>query len=178
MNSTIDSAMPSTTAVPMMMFLPFSSPKCRSIQRSILPGSSCSSSGRRSAEYVSACHALDHRVKKHDHAADERPAEDRVLFLDKVQLVDLFDQPVLGAADDGLLFRAAHENALDEGLSADGRAEGDIGVGFCGSGFAHMVTSVKMRNGIRCALGSKRRRIETSVPPPGALPIVACRRSG
>ena len=58
MNSRIDSAMPSTTAVPMMMFLPFSSPKCRSIQRSILPGSSCSSSGRRSAEYVSACMPL------------------------------------------------------------------------------------------------------------------------
>ena len=29
-------------------------------------------------------HALDHRVKKYDHAADERPSEDRVLFLDKV----------------------------------------------------------------------------------------------
>ena len=54
MNSTIDSAMPSTTAVPMMMSLAFSSPKCFSIQRSILPGSSCSSSGSRSAEYVSA----------------------------------------------------------------------------------------------------------------------------
>lgn len=38
-------------------------------------------------------HALDHRVKKHDHAADERPAEDRVLFLDKVQLVDLSTSP-------------------------------------------------------------------------------------
>ena len=124
-------------------------------------------------------HALDHRVKKHDHAADERPAEDRVLFLDKVQLVDLFDQPVLGAADDGLLFRAAHENALDEGLPADGRAEGDIGVGFCGSGFAHMVTSVKMNNGIRCCS-----RQQTAAAPKracrrrGRCRSSACRRSG
>ena len=90
-------------------------------------------------------HALDHRVKKHDHAADERPAEDRVLFADPVQLLDLLDHAVLRAADDGLPGRAAHEDALDERLPADGCAERDAGIGFCGFGFAHMVTSVRMK---------------------------------
>ena len=95
-------------------------------------------------------HALDHRVEKHDDAADERPAEDRVLFLDQVQLLDLLDHAVLRAADDGLLCRTAHEDALNERLPADGCAEGDTGIGFCGSGFAHMVTSVTIKYEFNC----------------------------
>lgn len=59
--------------------------------------------------------------------------EDRVLFLDKVQLVDLFDQPVL-VRQTMACAAGPRMRLLDEGLSADGRAEGDGGVGFCGSG--------------------------------------------
>ena len=124
-------------------------------------------------------HALDHRVEKHDDAADERPAEDRVLFLDQVQLLDLLDHAVLRAADDGLLCRAAHEDALDERLPADGCAERDTGIGFCGSGFAHMVTSVTIKYELNC-----RSPVQTAgAPKPacrrrGRWRSSACRRSG
>ena len=68
-------------------------------------------------------HALEERVKKRHDAADERQPQHGVLVADKLQLLDLFDQPVLRAADDGLLFRAAHQDALDQRLAADAGAE-------------------------------------------------------
>ena len=124
-------------------------------------------------------HALDHRVEKHDDAADERPAEDRVLFLDQVQLLDLLDHAVLRAADDGLPGRAAHEDALNERLPADGRAERDVGIGFCGFGFAHMVTSVRMKYEFNCRSPAR----TAGAPRPayrrrGRWRSSACRRSG
>ena len=57
---------------------------------------------------------------------------------------------------------------LFEGLPADGRAEGDVGVGFCGSGFAHMVTSDKMKYGFNCRSPAR----TAGAPKP------ACRRRG
>ena len=68
-------------------------------------------------------HALEERVKKRHDAADERQPQHGVLVADKLQLLDLFDQPVLRAADDGLLFRPAHQDALDQRLAADARSE-------------------------------------------------------
>ena len=86
-------------------------------------------------------HALDHGIDERHHAADQRPAQNGVLVLDHMQLVDLFDEPVRRAADDGLLLRAAHQNALHQRLSADGRAEADVRIGRLLLLFAHSLTS-------------------------------------
>ena len=67
--------------------------------------------------------AADHRVHKRDRTADDRPAEDGVLVLDEVQLLHLAHQPLRRTHNDGLLFRPAHEDALDKRLTADGGAE-------------------------------------------------------
>ena len=67
--------------------------------------------------------AADHRVHKRDRTADDRPAEDGVLVLDEVQFLHLAHQPLRRAHNDGLLFRPAHEDALDKRLTADGGAE-------------------------------------------------------
>ena len=69
-------------------------------------------------------HALDHGVQKDGAAPDEGPAQDGVLLLIQLQLLHLFHQAILGAADDGLLLGATHQDALDQGLTADGGAEG------------------------------------------------------
>ena len=69
-------------------------------------------------------HALDHGVQKDGAAPDEGPAQNGVLLLIQLQLLHLFHQTILGAADDGLLFGATHQDALNQGLAADGGAEG------------------------------------------------------
>ena len=72
-------------------------------------------------------HAADHGVHKGHSAAQHGQAENGIAVTDELQLLDLLDQPLLGADDDGLLFRSAHEDALNERLTADGGAE----FGFC-----------------------------------------------
>ena len=72
-------------------------------------------------------HAADHGVHKGHSAAQHGQAENGIAVADELQLLDLLDQPLLGADDDGLLFRSAHEDALNERLTADGGAE----FGFC-----------------------------------------------
>ena len=72
-------------------------------------------------------HAADHGVHKGHSAAQHGQTENGIAVADELQLLDLLDQPLLGADDDGLLFRSAHEDALNERLTADGGAE----FGFC-----------------------------------------------
>ena len=59
-----------------------------------------------------------HGVGKVDHPADQRPAQNGVLVLDKLKLLLLNLQLAVRLADHhGLLFRAAHHDALNQGLS-------------------------------------------------------------
>ena len=76
---------------------------------------------------------LDHGVQKIHRAPDEGPAQNGVPLLDEVQLLHLFHQvSLLVPHHDGLLFRPPHENAFNEGLSADAGAEaGPVLLIFC-----------------------------------------------
>ena len=69
-------------------------------------------------------HAVDQGADEGEHAPDEGQTQGRVLVLDELQFILLDLQTTLLVADhDGLLLRAAHHDALDEGLSTDGGAE-------------------------------------------------------
>ena len=68
-------------------------------------------------------HALDHRIDKRDRAADNGQPENRVLVSHERQLLYLLHKPLRRADNDGLLPRPAHQNAFNQRLSADARAE-------------------------------------------------------
>ena len=68
-------------------------------------------------------HALDHGLDKGDVAADERQTQDGIFVPDEADVLDLFHEAVLGAADDGLLAGPAHHDPFDQGLTADGCAK-------------------------------------------------------
>ena len=68
-------------------------------------------------------HALVHGIQKNGTAPYKGPAENGVLILVQLYIFNFFHKPVFGTADDGLLFRAAHQNALYKGLTTDGSAE-------------------------------------------------------
>ena len=69
-------------------------------------------------------HAVDERADKNGAAAQEGQAEHGIFVSGELELVHLFHKALRGTADDGLLFRAAHEDAFDQSLTADGGAEG------------------------------------------------------
>lgn len=68
-------------------------------------------------------HALNHRIKEGNTAADEGPSQDWVFILNPLKVLNFFDKAVLCAADDGLTLGPTHHDALNKGLSADGCAE-------------------------------------------------------
>ena len=68
--------------------------------------------------------ALDHGVQKRHHAPNNGQPQHGVLIPHQLQLLHLGHQPLRRAHHDGLLLRPAHEDALNERLPADGRAEG------------------------------------------------------
>ena len=70
-------------------------------------------------------HAADHGSKEIHGAADQGHAKDGIAVLDEFQFLHLFNKvPLLIPHHDGLLFRPAHHDALDQGLTADAGAEG------------------------------------------------------
>ena len=68
-------------------------------------------------------HPLDHRIDKGYAAAHQRPAEEGILLPQQVKLFNLLREALFGPADDCLLLRTPHQDALDQGLSADGGSE-------------------------------------------------------
>ena len=67
--------------------------------------------------------APDHGVQKGHGPPQDGKAQNGVFVLDKCQLLHLGHKALRGAHHNGLLFRATHEDALNESLSADGGAE-------------------------------------------------------
>ena len=63
--------------------------------------------------------AVDHAAGEVYHAADERPAQNGIAILGRLQWLGLHHQPFGAAHHNGLLFGALHQNALDERLAAD-----------------------------------------------------------
>ena len=119
--------------------------------------------------------APDHGVQKRDGPPDDGPAQNGVLVLDQGQLLHLGHQALRRADHDGLLFRPAHENALDQGLTADGGAELLV-VFFHGEWVPfqyHNTPAAKMQQAFDFysswpEMGS---RMVTMAPPPSALPM-------
>ena len=68
-------------------------------------------------------HAGDDRAEERGHTANDGPAQNGELVLDKFPLRHLGHQPLRGADNDGVLLRPAHEDTLDQRLAADGGAE-------------------------------------------------------
>ena len=128
-------------------------------------------------------HTVDHGGQEVDRAPDQGPAQDGVPVLDEPQLLHLFHQfAVLVPDHDGLLFRAPHQDAFDQRLSADASAEGAGLVFFChGNSFLRLVTSQSyhdpQENANICSISCGNhsfmgRQMVTTAPPPSALPMV------
>lgn len=65
-------------------------------------------------------HAHDQRLHQDDDAPQERLFQNGIAVLDAVDRLDVHvDRPVGFAHGDGHLFRAAHHDALNDGLAAD-----------------------------------------------------------
>ena len=119
--------------------------------------------------------APDHGVQKRDGPPEDGPAQNGILILDQGQLLHLGHQALRRADHDGLLFRPAHENALDQGLTADGGAELLV-VFFHGEWVPfqyHNTPAAKMQQAFDFysswpEMGS---RMVTMAPPPSALPM-------
>ena len=68
---------------------------------------------------------LDHGVQEIHSPSDQGDAQDGVAFFDQVELLHFGDQIAVRLADDdGLLFGTAHQDPLNQRLSADGGAKG------------------------------------------------------
>ena len=79
--------------------------------------------GEQTCRIGQSLHPLYQGIQECNAAAYERKTEERMALAQQVQFLGFLNQSVFGPAHNGLLLGAAHKNALNQSLTADGSFE-------------------------------------------------------